>query len=140
MKIVIKRIAYTDEGAFGVMMLDGMPFALTLERPWRDNRRGESCIPAANYEAVRCRESAEYNYQDSPMFGDTFVVENVPGRKKILFHKGNLDDDTHGCILVGEQFGKLGTERGILASKAGFKEFLTITREIGRFDLSIVNV
>lgn len=138
-EMTIKRVVTGLEGTFGVIMLGNTPFALTLEREWRNNQKGISCIPAGNYIAQRCRTAPEYSFQDSPKFGDTFVVTEVEGRDKILFHKGNIDEDSHGCILVGEQFGSLRDDTAILASKAGFGEFLRILKGYDTFKLSIIN-
>lgn len=122
---------------FGALLYDGMPFALTLERPWLFNQRTVSCIPTGKYRALRCRNSPDYGYKDSPRFGDTFQVYDVPGRSYILFHKGNLNDDSHGCILVGEQFEKINGESGIAASAKGFTEFMTILANEQEFRLTV---
>lgn len=112
----------------GVFLDDTLPFALTLERPWKNNQRNISCIPVGGYICKRIQ---------SPKFGDTFEVQKVPGRSEILFHKGNIDDDTHGCILVGEMFEPLGSENAIRASRQGFKEFLWRTADKDFFTLKI---
>lgn len=136
--IRIKRVASTKDGTFGVIFRhDGVPFALTLERPWANNQKGKSCIPAGEYAVKRCKASPDYGFKDSPRFGNTFQVTNVPGRSHILFHKGNLDDDTRGCILIGEQYGFLRGHPAILASGPGFKEFLGIMATENGFILGI---
>lgn len=124
------RVAQSDVATYGVLVQGRTPFALTLERPWRENRRGESCIPAGVYECRRVQ---------SPTFGNTFEVINVPARSEILFHKGNIDDDTHGCILVGERFDPVLGKPGITASKEGFEEFLKLTRLTDRFPISVID-
>jgi hypothetical protein len=107
-----------DAPTYGVLVRDdGIPFALTLERPWLSNMVGKSCIPEGRYIAKRHR---------SPKFGETFWLQDVPGRSEILFHRGNLADDSHGCILVGEQFGEMYGQDGITASQAGFAEFMKL--------------
>lgn len=143
MKLELIRVAYTPHGTFGVLLgEERVPFAVTLERPWLDNRPSVgdvpgSCIPEGAYRCLRCRRSPDYGYKDSPKFGDTFQVVEVPGRTTILFHKGNLDDDTRGCILVGEQFALVGGRPGIAASAAGFAEFLQRTAAVNEFELEI---
>lgn len=132
----LKRIAYTPHGTFGVLLKDNIPYAVTLERPWLDNQRKVSCIPEGTYKCLRCRVSPDY-MSDSPRFGDTFQIYDVPDRSNILFHKGNLNDDSYGCVLVGEQFGVLNRTPGILASKAGFDEFKRITDDIDQFWIRI---
>lgn len=136
----MKLIRVSDNGiaCYGVLVHADTPFAVTLERPWRTNRRGESCIPPGAYEASRCRASPDYDFQDSPRFGNTFQVRNVPGRAQILFHRGNIDDDTHGCILVGESFNPVLGKPGITASREGFAEFLQILAQVDHFRLEIV--
>lgn len=138
MKIQLTRVATGPDGTFGVLLLNKSPFALTLERPWLNNRKGVSCIPAGEYSCLRCKNSPDYGYRDSPKFGDTFQVINVPDREFILFHKGNLMDDTRGCILVGEQFEPLHADPGVIASAKGFEEFMTITRDQESFSFNIV--
>ena len=85
--MILARVAPADAAMYGVLIHGLIPFATTLERPWKNNQRGISCIPAGFYECRRVK---------SPKFGDTFQVMHVPNRSEILFHKGNLEDDTHG--------------------------------------------
>lgn len=87
-----------------------------------------SCIPTGTYKALR---------HVSPRFGETFQLQDVPGRSEILFHKGNIDDDTHGCILVGEQFNPVNGEDGIAASKEGFAEFMATVRGLNEIEVVI---
>ena len=134
----LKRIACDGRNpTLGTLLFGGRPFALTLERPWLGNRKGESCIPLGDYRCVRCSASPDYDFKDSPGFGDTFQVFEVPLRDKILFHKGNITDDTHGCIIVGEEFGLLGDQEAVLSSKKGFNEFLSLLKHDDEFDLRI---
>ncbi len=130
MNFALKRLTKDSEiPTFGVLFHEGqIPFALTLERPWRNNEHGISCIPAGNYICKRV---------NSPKFGNTFQVMNVPGRDEILIHKGNIQEDSHGCILIGEQFGSLQEEPAVLAAKEGFAEFLRLTSAIDEFNLEI---
>lgn len=120
--LTLKRVAFRSDGTFGVLLDGNIPFALTCEREWRDNETQASCIPPGMYHCKRV---------NSPKFGDTFEVTGVPGRSAILFHAGNTEDDTRGCILVGEQFGGLNGKLAVLSSKAGFGEFL---RRLGSWD------
>jgi len=127
--MVLKRVASNSDGVYGVLIDGLVPFALTLERPWVDNEPDVSCIPDGRYWCHRLI---------SPHFGETFEVMDVPGRSHILFHKGNTEKDSRGCILIGEQFGFLNGKISILSSKAGFNEFLARTREHDNFNLNIV--
>lgn len=127
--VTLKRITSGLQGTFGVLLVGGLPFCVTLEDPDNDNQRNISCIPAGKY---RCSP------YPSQKFGNTFVVEGVRGRAGILFHAGNTHLNTHGCILLGERFGTMsdGTP-AILDSVSAVKRFL---REFSSpFELEVVN-
>ena len=122
------RVASLADGTFGVLLDDNVPFCVTLERPWKDNQRNISCIPKGGYICKRIM---------SPKFGDTFEVQLVPDRSHILFHKGNLKEDTHGCIILGEMFEPLNEQNAVLSSGKAFKEFKWRTVDKDFFTLKI---
>lgn len=125
------RVAYLDKVTFGVLLFDRVPFCVTLERPWLGNQRNVSCIPVGSYLCKRV---------NSPKFGETFEVVSVPNRSAILFHKGNLSEDTHGCIIVGEQFEPMTGMLAIQASGKAMSEFLILTSGLNSFSLNIKEV
>ena len=127
--LTLKRIAHTRDGTFGVL-LDSNPFALTCEREWFDNKSDVSCIPTGEY---ICRRV------NSLRFGNTFEVMFVKGRTNILVHSGNTEDDSKGCILVGEEFGEMNGKAAVLSSKKGFAEFLERLKDVDEFNLIIRN-
>lgn len=65
----------------------------TLELPWKDNQKRISCIPEGQYKWIK---------HESPKFGSSLWVQDVPGRSEILMHVGNFTKDTLGCILPGD--------------------------------------
>ena len=131
----LRRIATGKQGTFGVLKFQDLPFAVTLERQWDNNRPSVLTIAGA------CILAGEYicNRVNSPRFGDTFEVMDVPDRSHILFHKGNLDEDSRGCILVAESYGQLGGEVGVLGSKHGYNEFMNLMSQDDEFRLIIVD-
>lgn len=124
------RLEKSDEGTFGVLKLDGKVYCVTLEPEDKDNAQGVSCIPEGTY---RCKRV------DSPRFGNTFEITNVPGRSHILLHPGNLEDDTQGCVLLGKHFGFLRHKRGVMNSGATFKAFMIGTADQDEFDIHITD-
>jgi hypothetical protein len=126
--MILRRIAFTEHGTFGVIIDAGIPFALTLERPWLDNKPNESCIPAGTYACQRFHSASH---------PDTFQVMNVPDRTGILFHTGNLMQHSAGCILIGEQFELYKGQPAVLSSKKGFKEFMDKLGSMQDFQLLI---
>lgn len=130
MGLTLRRVAYREDGVFGVLLLDDRPFAVTLERPWRDNKKGESCIPVGKYICTRVT---------SPKFGHTWMVADVPGRSEILFHSGNTFRDSHGCILVAEKFALWADGTTSIAdSRIGMQELMDMTRSMQRVSLEVI--
>lgn len=141
--MLLRRVSEDDDSTFGVLIWEEVPFAVTVENAWRDNQPRVSCIPAGEYRALRCSASPDYGYQNSPSYGDTFQVFNVPGRSHVLFHWGNTHRNTEGCIIVASSFGRLHGTPAVLGSRnqagAGFNRFLDLTRGLNEFALRIVD-
>ena len=114
-KAELLRLEKGEQGTFGVLRLDGTVFCVTLEPPDRGNQHNVSCIPDG---AFSCRKV------ESPRFGTTYQVMEVPDKEHILFHAGNLATDTQGCILLGRNYGRLEGERGVLQSSLAFRDFM----------------
>ena len=94
--LLILRDTFTDNSTIGELFLNGERMCDTLENPYINNERNISCIPEGEYK-VRlrlARESATRDYLH-------LLVQDVPDRDWILFHRGNSAKDTSGCILVG---------------------------------------
>ncbi len=109
------RLEKSIEGTFGVLRLDGQVFCVTLEPPDNNNSVNTSCIPPGRYSCRRV---------ESPRFGTTFEVTDVPGRSHILLHPGNVAGDTRGCVLLGKHFGFLRGNRAVLNSGKTFAQFM----------------
>ena len=102
--LLLIRDTFSKDSTIGELFINGERICDTLENPWRDNQRNISCIPEGEY-PVRLRlprESASRDYLH-------LLVQDVPNRDWILFHRGNTAKDTSGCILVG-----LGTEQDVV--------------------------
>lgn len=129
--MLLLRVSTSEAGTFGVLVHDDVPFALTLERPWTNNMTDLSCIPEGIYTCKRVH---------SPKFGETFEVMDVPNRTNVLLHKGNTLDDTHGCILVGEQFTMQDGRPMLAASAVGYAVFMEKVKTFDVFPLTIKDV
>ena len=94
--LLIIRDTFSEESTVGELFINGERMCDTLENPYINNERNISCIPEGEYK-VRlrlARESASRDYLH-------LLVQDVPSRDWILFHRGNSAKDTSGCILVG---------------------------------------
>ena len=122
--LLLIRNTFSKKSTVGELFLNGERICDTLENSWQDNQRNISCIPEGVYK-VRlrlARESASRDYLH-------LLVQEVPNRDWILFHRGNTAKDTSGCILVG-----LGTEQdvvhnSVLAMDLLIKEILNLGGE-----------
>ena len=130
--IELVRLEENEEfGTFGVLKINKEVFCVTLEPGDLENKWNRSSIPAQQY---ICR------LINSPMFGRTFEITNVPDRDHVLFHAGNRVKDTLGCVLLAQFFGKLKGDRAVLNSGATFERFMQIMAGIDEFHLTVQEV
>lgn len=131
------RVCISPEGAFGVLLIDGVPAGpVTLERTYpavESKPRGPQFvkIPAGVY---ACKRTVFYRGGY-----DTYEVSGVIGHDRLLFHRGNAEVDSEGCILIGSRFGYLSMKPCVLGSREGFSEFMRLTWGRPRFSLAIRN-
>jgi len=80
--------------------------AYTLEDEQRDVKVwGETRIPAGTYK-LKLRKEGGFHTRYLGKYGDTFHkgmihVQDVPGFEYILWHTGNTDEHTAGCLILG---------------------------------------
>lgn len=96
-KVYIQRFDHQEEQTLGTGMVfndnNGVEFTFcTLELPWRNNERRVSCIPEGVYDAI---------LHDSPKFGKSIWIQDVPNRTEVLVHFSNFVRDLLGCIAAG---------------------------------------
>lgn len=115
-KLTLVRVDVNDYGIFGHLTCDSDSFnCLTLEN-------NELNIPEGTYKAEL--------YQ-SPKFGLVPLLKDVPGRFYIEIHKGNLEKDSTGCILVG-----MGRKGHVLSeSKSAFDGLMKVL--VGCDDITV---
>ena len=124
------RVTEHAGATFGVLCIDEAPEFLTVEDAWRSNETKVSCIPVGRYKIIRHK---------SPRFGNVYKVLDVPEREHILIHAGNTHRDTEGCILLGMQYGKIGSDSAILASRSAFLQFIKIMEDTPEAQLLIID-
>lgn len=137
MKLTLQRVYQGEDCTLGIIY-DAMwsPLCFTLEEPWKDNKKGISCIPTGTYKCVP---------HNGTRFKDVWRLENVPNRKAILIHNGNTTDDIEGCILTGKYFGKLRGKKAVMSSQIALNQLKVFVGRGGdkvlkSFELEIVNL
>ena len=122
------RVAVRFDGAFGVLLDRGAPFAVSCEHTYGQGTTAPIVkIPAGTYQCQRTY-FAGGGY-------DTYEVTGVPGHSRLLFHRGNTEVDSDGCILVGEYFGEIGGVPAVMLSQMAFTAFMH--RMAGRDSFSL---
>ena len=129
-RALLQRERAGDQGTLGALVAPGLAL-VTMEPPWRDNRRNRSCIPAGAYEVLP---------HISPRFGRCLTVAAVHRRSHILFHAGNLGGDTEqgwhthtaGCVLPGLRRGRITARGRAQAAVAGLAHRLSALDGMGR--------
>ena len=111
------RVTEYNGATLGVLCVDDSPDFVTLEDLWLQNERNISCIPQGRYTLKLHR---------SPKYGICYKVMDVPERDAILIHAGNTSKDTRGCILLGMQYGRIGSEPAVLQSKIAVNKFMDL--------------
>ena len=92
--------------------------AYTLEDEQRDVKvYGETRIPAGTYK-LKLRTVGGFHTRYASKYGDfhkgMIWVQDVPGFEYILWHTGNTDEHTAGCLILGN------TQTNNRIAKAGF--------------------
>ena len=109
MKLEVIRFNKGEDSTNGILfdITDERKFlCYTLEDEYRKEKvYGETCIPEGEYQ-INFRTEGGYHAKYSKRFADIHMgmleVCDVPNFKYILIHCGNTDEDTAGCLLVGD--------------------------------------
>jgi len=120
----IVRLEQSLDGALGVLLLDSKIFCFTLQPDAEDSKYH---IPAGEYLCKRFHGIKWTNAFE-------IVVE---GHTALLFHSGNTEADTRGCILLGSSVGKLKGRRAVQNSGKTFEVFMDRCFNLMQFSLVI---
>lgn len=101
----VRRFLSDAETTLGVLSIDGDPFCWTLEDEHRRVKvDAETRIPAGVYRIESRTEGGMVKrYQARHAWHRGMLwLRMVPGFEWIYLHPGNSEEDTAGCILVGD--------------------------------------
>lgn len=126
MKLILQRIAAGEGAVLGnLYSIQDTSFCFPTLEP-------DPPIPAGTY-SLKKYLSPRFKYK-------VWLFEHVPGHSFIEIHIGNTKVDTRLCILIGEEFGRIGGEVAVTSSKHAFSRFMEITSGERRLDLTIRDV
>jgi len=132
MRLILRRTSFTEYGVFGALWNEqGDLLAYTLEHAYPNENVPAYLpkMPAGTYDCQR----GMHTLKSSTWAFETFEVLGVPGHSGILFHTGNENDDSAGCVLIGKEI--VGSR--LLNSREAFKEFMRKMEGIDEFQLEV---
>lgn len=123
MNLKLFRYSSGQETTLGLLMRMDTPrpqfMAYTLEDEYRSEKvYGETRIPAGTYRLILRGFGGHHDrYKTRFTFHKGMIeIQGVPGFTDVLIHIGNRDDDTAGCILVGDGSNSNIPEEGSITS------------------------
>lgn len=114
---------YYETGTHGELVFPDGEVLFTLENPWLDNKRHESCVPEGTY-SLLFRESPLVSRLTMNDHTFSYELMNVEGRSNIIFHQGNYVKNTDGCILLGNRLDFQYTTPVVWQSRPTFDKFI----------------
>lgn len=131
MDMTLTRTAFAEDGILSDLKdANNKMVAYTLEHSYDNLPK----IPDGTYTCIR----GWHQLHSGPPF-QTFEITGVPGHTKLLFHVGNWNKDSEGCVLLGEAI--VQSHQGVMItnSKAVFNEFMVIQSRVDSFTLTVVS-
>ena len=141
MRLELYRFSSQNESTLGILYIvndetnqkDFLCF--TLEDQKREVKvYGETRIPKGTYK-IEYRKEGGYHNNYSKRFPSIhrgmLEIRDVPNFTHILLHCGNTDDDTDGCLLVGNVVSQNITKNGFLGQSTDcYKRIYPILADI----------
>jgi len=141
MRLELYRFSSQNESTLGILYIindetnqkDFLCF--TLEDQKREVKvYGETRIPKGTYK-IEYRKEGGYHNKYSKRFPSIhrgmLEIRDVPNFTHILLHCGNTDDDTDGCLLVGNVVSQNITKDGFLGQSTDcYKRIYPILADI----------
>jgi len=139
MNLTLKRFHFADTYTIGKLFIEDKPFCDVLEDVVRDKNKdgdlqddgeakvyGRTAIPFGTYKVVLTMSNRFKVLLP--------LLVDVPEFEGVRIHAGNTSEDTHGCLLVGEN-----KEKGkVLNSKATMEKLMPILRIAKDITLKII--
>jgi len=127
MNLKVVRYSSQNDSTLGLLYIDGEFECHTLEDEHRDEKvKHETRIPEGTYKiklrtvgGFHTRYSKHKNEKIRSKHKGMLHVTNVPGFEYILIHCGNDDDDTSGCLLVGNTANNNKIKAGFIGDSQG---------------------
>ncbi len=128
--MILKRIEKRDDGIFSELYNDsGDLLAKTLEHSYN----GEPKLYNGTFTCVRGMH--QLHGMTQPF--ETFEITGVTGHTGILFHVGNWNQDSDGCVLLGSEIEPSDRGQMVIASRITFNKFMQGLSGVNQFTLVV---
>lgn len=134
---LIRRTHYMSEATLGVLTVRGdhdvaLYECVTLELPWKENKRRVSCIPIGTYR-IELERSKAFDRE-------LWELKDVPGRSEVKIHPANYVHQLQGCIAPGMRFGNLDGDEtpDIVGSTAALNRIMAAMGDVKSSTITIL--
>lgn len=129
MDLKLKRLDCAEDGIFSELCdMEGKVLFRTCEHSYNDKPK----VYTGTFKCVR----GVHQLHTGPKF-ETFEITGVSGHSNILFHVGNWQHDSEGCVLVGEAICESRQGRMVTNSRHAFEEFMKLQDGVNEFTLTV---
>lgn len=132
----LHRNDYRKDGIFGELLIDGSPFMVTLEHAFlQADGTYAPIVPQGIFQCVR----GVHQLSNGRPF-ETFEITGVEGHRGLLFHAGNFNKDSEGCVLCGQTVTTYDAagDKMITGSREEFSKFMLCLDGVDEFELGVV--
>lgn len=137
MDLILTRKQFRADGIFSELRdEEGNLIAVTLEHAYQDDLPG--FVPKIPNGKYLCKRGVHRLASKAHDF-TTFEITGVPGCTGILFHVGNFNNDSEGCVLLGRSVETQiieGNRQYISDSMVTFLKFLSL-EDVDQFYLTV---
>lgn len=130
--VKLVRMNRRADGIFSDLLIDGERAFFTLDHAYP---LGDEFVPKLYAGTFRCVRSSHRLHGMTHDF-ETFEITGVDGHNGILFHWGNFNANSEGCVLLGEHLVKADPWM-VGDSKRAFAAFMERMDGIDEFDLVV---
>lgn len=126
------------DGVFSTLFCDNALFCQTLEHAFEDadGNYYPKVKRGATYKCKRGRHRLDHYNKGEPFW--TFEITGVVGHSGILFHPGNFNRNSDGCVLTGEKLHTESNEWWIDNSGLAFGQLMAQLDNVDEFDLEVL--
>ena len=154
MKLEVLRFSSHSDSTLGLLfdVTEGRKFlCFTLEDEARVTKvMAETRIPEGKYE-LKLRTVGGYHERYTKKYGSfhkgMIHVQDVPNFKYILWHTGNTDEHTAGCLLLGDtsqqnisKEGFIGASTEVIAGEGSFGQVVLVKLKCDPYTYADFNI